>query len=86
MSQSVFTFNVKWKEELVVTGPSGRQFTLELTMGILTAYLPAEFNWSQKAPYWAIDLWPTLKHDLEAWCAENNAKLVIDASAWVDFT
>lgn len=79
---SEFKFQPRWKEELVVTG-SGGSFILELPMGILSAYLPTEKVWVQKAPSWAKDLYPELKNELEAWCKENKAKFVIDETAGV---
>ncbi|MCW8108575.1 hypothetical protein OPS25_08710 [Alteromonas ponticola] len=79
---SIFKFQPRWKEELVVTGPGG-SFILELPMGILTAYLPTHSAWEQKGPSWAQNLWPHLRLELEAWCVENKAQFVIDASAGV---
>ncbi len=79
---NTFSFCPRWKEELVVTGPGG-SFILELPMGILSAYLPTEEVWKQKAPEWARNLWPILKTELEDWCKYNNAKFYIDASAAV---
>ena len=79
---SEFKFQPRWKEELVVTG-SGGSFILELPMGILSAYLPTEEVWTQKAPSWAKGLYPELKNELEAWYRENKAKFVIDATAGV---
>jgi hypothetical protein len=78
----MFTFQPKWKEELVCTGPGG-SFTLELPMGVLSAYLPTEVEWQCKGPGWAKDLWPTLRSELEAWCKANHAEFIIDASAHV---
>jgi hypothetical protein len=78
----MFTFQPKWKEELVCTGPGG-SFTLELPMGVLSAYLPTEVEWQRKCPSWAKDLWPTLRSELEAWCKANHAEFIIDASAHV---
>jgi hypothetical protein len=72
-----FSFQPRWKEELVVTGPGGA-FVLELPMGILSAYLPTESAWRSKAPHWAIDLWPVLKAELEQWCRDNQARLYVD--------
>jgi hypothetical protein len=77
-----FQFQPRWKEELVVTGPGGK-FTLELPMGIFSAYLPTEAVWVRKAPDWAKNLWPVLRDELEAWCQNNNAEFVIDESATV---
>ena len=79
---NTFTFQARWKEELVVTGPGG-QFVLELPMGVLTAYLPTEKIWIKKAPHWARKLYPQIKQDLQEWCKENKANLVIDETAGV---
>jgi hypothetical protein len=76
----VFSFKLRWKEELVVRGPGGA-FVLELPMGILSAYLPTEAAWREKAPEWAVDLWPVLKAELEEWCRDNQARLHIDETA-----
>ena len=82
LAASVFSFQPKWREELVCTGPGG-SFVLELTMGVLAAYLPTEEAWGSKAPVWARDLWPVLKVELEAWCKQHDARFVIDATAIV---
>jgi hypothetical protein len=81
----VFTFQPRWKEILDVSGPGGR-FSLELPMGILTACLPTEDQWRGKAPRWAADLWPVLRSELEAWCAQHQAQFEIseDAPVWVE--
>lgn len=79
---STFKFQARWKEELVCTGPGGT-FVLELPMGVLSAYLPTEDVWKQKAPDWAKNLWPTLRAELEQWCAANKAQFVIDPTAGV---
>ncbi len=77
-----FRFKARWKEELVCSGPGGT-IILDLPMGVIAAYLPAERVWRSKAPEWARDLWPVLKMELKAWCVENRAKLVIDETAGV---
>ena len=79
---STFTFQPRWKEELVCTGAGG-SFVLELPMGRLTACLPTETAWKDKAPAWAHDLWPVLKVELEAWCRSNRAQFVLDHKAGV---
>lgn len=79
---AVFTFKPRWKEELICTGPGG-SFILELSMGILSAYLPTETGWSAKSPPWARELWPVLKLELEEWCSRNGARFFIDESAAV---
>lgn len=80
--RTVFKFQPRWKEELVVTGPRGR-LVLELPMGQLTAYLPTENVWRDLAPDWAVELWPELKAELELWCAANQARFRIDPTASV---
>ncbi|MBN8815643.1 MAG: hypothetical protein J0J06_09370 [Sphingomonas sp.] len=82
MTEPLFCFMPRWKEELVVTG-SGGTFVLELPMGILSAYLPTEDEWQRRAPAWARSLWPALKTELEEWCRANDAQFYIDASASV---
>lgn len=82
-SMSTFTFQPRWKEELVCTGPGG-SFILELPMGRLSAYLPTEAAWARNGPAWARDLWPVLRKELQEWCEANNALFYIDESAWVD--
>jgi hypothetical protein len=82
---AVFTFEPRWQEELVCTDPGG-SFILELSMGILSAYLPTETGWPAKSPPWARELWPVLKFELEEWCNRNGARFFIDESAavWSD--
>jgi len=65
-----------------VQGPGG-QFVLELPMGVLSAYLPSEKTWAKKSPDWAVDLYPQLRNELQAWCKMNKAELIIDDSAQV---
>jgi len=77
---STFKFKARWKEELVCTGPDGA-FVLELPMGVLSAYLPTEEIWKQKAPLWACELWPVLRIELEEWCIKNKAEFIIDSTA-----
>jgi hypothetical protein len=81
-SKPLFSFQPRWKEKLVVTGPGG-SFVLELPMGILSAYLPTERVWKERAPLWAVDLWLELKLELEQWCRDHNAQFHIDESATV---
>ncbi|MGG6893684.1 hypothetical protein [Rhizobium sp. BR 315] len=82
MTKQQFRFHPRWKEELVVSG-SGGSFVLELTIGVLSAYLPTEAEWERRGPEWARFLWPTLKRELEDWCGEHNARFYIDPSAEV---
>lgn len=76
----MFSFAPRWKEELVVSGPGG-SFVLELPMGILSAYLPSEATWPDKAPAWAAGLWPQLRAELEHWCRANGAQFHIEDRA-----
>ena len=78
----MFTFQERWKEELVCTGPGGR-FVIQLSMGILSAYLPTEAEWKQRGPVWARDLWPQVKAELEQWCIANKAQFFIEPNAFV---
>lgn len=83
LKKAIFEFKPRWKEELVVTSKDG-SFVLELPMGVLSAYLPTQDAWREKSPVWAKESWVDLKQELEVWCRENNAKLIIDATANVD--
>jgi hypothetical protein len=78
--EQLFRFQPRWKEELVVTGPGG-SFVIEMPMGVLSVYLPAEAAWAEKAPSWALNLWPVLRAELEDWCQKANAKLFVDEGA-----
>jgi hypothetical protein len=80
MTSQTFCFQPRWKEELLVSADD-RSFVLELSMGVLTAHLPTETKWRQRAPRWAMDLWPILKADLAAWCEAYGARLIIEPSA-----
>ncbi len=82
MTEPVFRFLPRWKEELVVTGPGGR-FILDLPMGVFSACLPTEEAWGRKAPDWARGLWRPLRDELEAWCRLNNAQFLIEETAGV---
>jgi hypothetical protein len=83
MTQQLFDFQPRWKEELVVTGAGG-SFVLELPMGVLSAYLPDESEWSRRGPEWARSLWFELRQELEEWCDKNDAQFFIYPSARVD--
>jgi hypothetical protein len=82
MTEPMFQFAGRWKEELVATGAGG-SFVLEMPIGILSVYLPPEAEWQRKGPDWARPHWHELKLDLEAWCAAANAVLHIDPTATV---
>jgi hypothetical protein len=79
-----FTFQPRWKEELVCTCSLG-SFILELPMGSLSAYLPPEDTWQAKAPLWAQSLWSKLREELQEWCTENHAEFVLYEFADVYF-
>lgn len=81
-AEKLFTFQPRWKEELVVTGQGG-SLVLELPMGILSVYFPTEERWAVMAPVWARGHWARLRTELLAWCADNNAQFHEDRSAWV---
>jgi hypothetical protein len=77
---SKFQFHYRWKEELVCSCPEGT-FTLELTIGFATVYLPTEETWQKIAPDWAKGEWATLHKDIQLWCVNNSIPLVIDSNA-----
>ena len=77
-------FQPKWKEELVCT-LDGRRFVIELTMGILTVYLPTQSKWQKSAPEWAAQHWGRVREDLSTWCEQQKIPLVIEEHAWVSF-
>jgi hypothetical protein len=78
----MFTFQPRWKEELVVTGAGGA-LVLEMPMGVLSIYLPTEATWRQKAPTWAAGLWPVLRAELEDWCRKEKIQFFVEESASV---
>ena len=77
---SILEFRAKWNEELACTGPGG-SLVLELTMGVLTAYLPSEDAFRSKAPFRAANLWPQLRDELAQWCFANKAEFVVDPTS-----
>lgn len=81
-TRTAFQFSPRWKEEVLVSGVGG-SFVLDLTMGVMTAYLPNEENWKQNGPVWARELWPVLRDELEDWCRANNAQLIIDDERYI---
>ncbi|WP_146051357.1 hypothetical protein [Agrobacterium rosae] len=82
MSDKLFHFKSRWKEELAVSG-SGGSFVLEMPIGVLSVYLLTEEEWVRRGPDWARSLWPILKQELEEWCHECNAELRVDPTAEV---
>ena len=79
---SKFDFQPRWKEELIVSGDGG-QFALELSMGVLSAYLPTETVWELRSPEWARKQYAELKQELGEWCKDNKAKLYVTETAGV---
>lgn len=82
MNDVVYTFQPRWKEELVCTCPFG-SLVLDMPMGIVSVYVPTEARWRTVAPVWAIEHWPALHAQLRDWCAQNDIPLHVDASAFV---
>jgi hypothetical protein len=77
-------FQPKWKEELIGT-IDGKQFTIELTMGVLTVYFPTAAKWEASAPIWAKGRWEQVKSELTDWCEKEKIPFVIEENAWVEF-
>ena len=78
-------FRSEWKE-LLIGSMDGKQFTIELTMGVLTVYLPTLAKWEASAPEWAKHQWERVRADLSAWCEQQKIPLVIEDHAWVEFS
>ena len=78
----MFSFQPRWKEELIVSVADG-SFMLELAGSPLIAALPTEERWRERVPTWAKELWPQLHLELAAWCQENNVTLAVEATAQV---
>ncbi len=80
MTSPRFRFSPRWPEELIVTADEGA-FVLDLSTGVLSVSLPDEAAWRRRAPHWAMDLWPVLSTELQAWCFENDALLFVAPGA-----
>jgi hypothetical protein len=63
----------------------GQRFIIELTMGILTAFLPTQAKWEASAPEWARHQWVRVRDDLSDWCTKQKIPLIIEDNAWVCF-
>jgi hypothetical protein len=79
-----FTYQPKWKEELVGTYGENK-FTVEITMGELHVYFPFESTWENNAPGWAKGKWLMAKEQAEDWARSQEIPLTVDQAAWVDF-
>ena len=82
MTQPIFRFAPRWKEELVVTADQG-SFVLPFWMGRPTVELPSEAHWPVVAPLWAADHWQPLHRALELWCQGNGAALEVSEKGMV---
>lgn len=82
MPETLFQFQPRWKEELLVTGPGGA-FLLDFPMGVLAANLPSAAAWAEVAPDWARELWPALHEELTAWCLGHDVDLYVSHAATV---
>ena len=83
-SVTKFTFQPRWKEELVVSCTDGG-FVLEHPMGISTVILPAQEVWVGSAPGWAIKAYPTLKQELSEWCLSHGVVLEVNPTPVVEW-
>jgi hypothetical protein len=82
MEAPIFTFQSRWKEELVCTCALG-SFVLEMPMGVLSVYFPTESAWRHNAPSWARAHWAGIQKQLDQWCRQNKIPLYIDETAHV---
>jgi len=78
-------FRSEWKE-MLIGSMDGREFTIELTMGVLTVYFPTLAKWEASAPDSARHQWARVRADLSAWCEKHKIPLVIDDQSWVEFS
>ena len=81
-SDGVFTFQPRWKEELVCSCARG-SFVLEMPTGVVTVYLPTAERWPAVAPGWAKEDWAVVHRELAAWCLRGRIPLRVDANAHV---
>ena len=63
----------------------GHTFIIEITMGVLTVYLPTCEKWNAIAPEWALGQWERAHREIVRWCDGENIPLIIDEQAWVSF-
>jgi hypothetical protein len=77
-----FTFQSRWKEELVCSCPLGK-LVLEMPMGVPSVYMPTEQVWKDSAPAWASPYWQALHAQLAKWCTDHGFPLYVDGSATV---
>ena len=77
-------FEPRWKEELLCS-IDGHTFIVEMTMGVLTVYMPTKSKWEQIAPEWAKSHWQRIITDLSAWCDAEKIPLKYDDNAWASF-
>lgn len=75
-----FTFQPRWKEELVCSCTLG-EFVLEMPMGVPSVYIPTEPAWLDLAPTWARPYWSSVYVQLATWCASHGFPLHVDSSA-----
>ncbi len=78
-----FQFTPRWKEELVCECAEGK-FVVEITMGVLHVYFPAEARWDREAPAWAKGRYVEILAELTQWCATQKIPLTVDDKAWVE--
>ncbi len=78
----VFTFQPRWKEELVCSCSRG-SFVLEMPMGVTTVYLPTAERRPAVAPGWAKEDWIAVHRELAAWCLCKQIPLRVNATAHV---
>lgn len=78
-------FTPKWKE-LLIGRMDGHRFTIEMTMGVAKVFLPSEKTWNATAPDWARNQWPRVHSDLKLWCRQQSIPLVVEDTAWVEFS
>ncbi len=74
VSEPIFTFEPRWKEELVCSCPLG-SLLLSMPMGVVSVRLPSEESWSSSAPEWAKPHWQSFRRQLREWCDQQGVPL-----------
>ena len=82
-TRAKFSFQPKWKEELVCSTPWAI-FTVELTMGVLHVYFPDEAKWKKALPEHLHAKWGEVVQELERWCKKESIPLSLVPDAWIE--
>lgn len=82
MSDEIYRFQARWKEEMLCTCSLG-SLILDMPMGVVSVYLPTRSKWEATAPAWAREQWRSVHEQLSQWCSRNTTPLHIEENAQV---